>query len=75
MLELQAKRLEIAREVADATGWERSRVEKLLRQARWDVMMAKAKVERCSAEFTVAEADIHGRIICRSTTAGDCIFD
>ena len=34
MLELQAKRLEIAREVADATGWERSQVELLLRQAR-----------------------------------------
>ena len=59
-LELQAKLLEIASEVADATGWERSQVEMLLRQARWDVMKAKAKIERCSAEFTVAEADMIG---------------
>ena len=55
MLTLQAKRQEVARELADATGWERHRVEMLLRQAKWDVERARNKIERCSAEFTVAE--------------------
>ena len=60
VLALKAKRLEIAREIADETGWERHRVEMLLRQARWDPVKTRAKIERCSAEFTVAEADMEG---------------
>jgi len=60
MLALRAKRLEIAREIADDTGWDRDRVEILLRQARWDPVLTKAKIERCSADFTVAEADMVG---------------
>ena len=60
VLALQAKRLEIAREIADDTGWERDRVGILLRQARWDPVLTRAKIERCSAEFTAAEADMEG---------------
>ena len=60
VLALKAKRLEIAREVADDTGWDRDRVEILLYQTRWDPLKVKAKIERCSAEFTVAEADMEG---------------
>ena len=59
-LALKAKRLESAREIADDTGRDRDRVEILLRQVRWDPVLAKAKIERCSAEFTVAEADMEG---------------
>ena len=75
MLELQAKRLEIAREVTDATGWERSQVELLLRQARWDAEKARAKIERCSAEFTVAEADMVGSYADRRQKATAYLMD
>ena len=75
VLELQAKRLEIAHEVADATGWERSQVELLLRQARWDAEKVKAKIERCSGGFTVAEADMVGSYADRRQQATAFLMD
>jgi len=43
VLALKAKRLEVAREIADDTGWDHDRVEILLRQARWDPVLTRAK--------------------------------
>ena len=75
MLALRAKRLEIAREIADDTGWDRDRVEILLRQARWDPVLTKAKIERCSADFTVAEADMVGSYADRRQQAVAFLMD
>ena len=72
---MKAKRLELAREVADATGWERDRVEVMLCQARWDAEKAKTKIERCSAGFTVAEADMEGSYADRRQQATAFLMD
>jgi len=60
VLALQAKRQAVVQQVATDTGWDTDRVGMLLRQAKWDAEKAKAKIERCSAAFTVAEADMEG---------------
>ena len=75
MLTLQAKRHEVARELAEATLWVRHRVEMLLRQAKWDVERTRNKIERCSAEFTVAEVDMVGSYADRRQQATGLLMD